>query len=71
VLRCEGFPTFRDLTAFPSSGCAGGLVVPKYLVSRFGATKPPVNSEDGDGVGTRNVGKSLHLDASVYPTKLH
>jgi len=27
--RCEVFPTFRQLTPSPSSGCAGGLVAPK------------------------------------------
>jgi len=25
TLKCEGFPTFRELTPFPSSGCAGGF----------------------------------------------
>jgi hypothetical protein len=29
VSGCEGFPTIRELTPSPSSGCAGGLVVPK------------------------------------------
>ena len=67
----KGYPAFRDLTAFPSSGCAGGLVAPKHLVSSFGVTKPPVNSEDGDEVGIRNVGKSLRLDAAVHPRKFH
>jgi len=27
--RCEGFPTFRVTTPFPSSGYASGLVAPK------------------------------------------
>jgi hypothetical protein len=30
---CEGFPTFRELTLYPSSGCDSGLVAPK-LVTR-------------------------------------
>jgi len=62
---------FRDLTPLPSSGCAGGLVAPKHLVGSFGATKPPVNSKDGDGVGIGKVRKSLHLNAAVYPRKFH
>ena len=28
---CEGLPTFRELTPSPSSGYAGGLVVPKLM----------------------------------------
>jgi hypothetical protein len=28
---CEGFPTFRELTSSPSSGCVGGLVAPKLM----------------------------------------
>jgi len=31
VSGCEDLPTFRDLTPSPSSGCAGGLVVPKLI----------------------------------------
>ena len=33
VSRCEGFPTFRELTPSSSSGCAGGLVAPKLMTS--------------------------------------
>ena len=29
--RCEGFLTFRELTRSPSSGCAGGLIIPKLM----------------------------------------
>ena len=57
---CEGFPTFRELSSSPFSGCTGGLVAPKlwcYQTTRtpwkknwwfisFGATKPPAHSED-------------------------
>jgi len=30
ALGCEGFATFQELTPSPSSGCAGGLVAPKW-----------------------------------------
>jgi hypothetical protein len=32
--------------------------------------KPPAHPADGDGVGSRNVGKP-HLDAAVYPRKFN
>ena len=67
--RCEGVPAFREPTPSPSVGCIGGLVAPKPI--SFGATKPPALSEDGDGVGTRNVGKPSHLDAAVCQRKFH
>ena len=73
---CEGFPTFRDLTPSPSSGCACGLAAPLlvtrcptlpfgHLVFSFGAKKPPADPEDGNGVRSRNVGKPSHPDAAV------
>ena len=43
----------------PSAGCAAGLV------------EPPAHPADGDGVSSRNVGKSLHLDAAVCWRKFH
>ena len=57
----KGFPTFRTLTPFPSSGCAGCLVAPKYLVVSFGAIKPPAHIEDWDEVSARNFGKPYIL----------
>jgi len=30
---CEGFLTLQELTPFPSSGCAGGLVAPNLMTS--------------------------------------
>jgi len=53
--------TFQGLTPSPSSGCAGGLVVPKRMtkcpnvVVSFGSSKPMAHTEDGYGVGSRNV----------------
>jgi hypothetical protein len=32
---CDGFPTFRELTPSPSSGCAGGLVAPRLASLQF------------------------------------
>jgi hypothetical protein len=71
ALRCEGFPTFRELTMSPFSGCDG-----------FGATKPPAHPgglvtpkptypEDGDKFRTRNARKPSHPDANVCPRKVH
>jgi len=41
--RCEGFPTFRQLTTFPPSGCAGGLVVtnPSHQFCLYQTTSTP------------------------------
>ena len=37
----------------------------------FGATKPPVHPKDGDGVRSRNVGKSSNPDTAVCPRKFN
>ena len=67
---CEGFPTLRELIPSPYSGCAGGLVAPKLVIS-FAATKPPAQPEDGDVISSRNVGKPLHTDVAVRPRKFY
>jgi len=78
---CEGFPTFRDLTPFPSLGCAGGFGAPNpmtscqtgrvgHLVTSCGDTIPPAKPENGEGVKSRNVGKPSPPDAAVCPRKV-
>jgi len=37
-------PTYRELAPFPSSGCAGGLVLPSHLDVAVCSEKFPVNS---------------------------
>jgi hypothetical protein len=37
----------------------------------LGATKPPPQPEDGNGVSSRNVGKLSHPDAAVCQRKFH
>jgi hypothetical protein len=44
-------------------------VLLSVLVISFGATKPPAHPEDWDKIRSRNVGKSSHPDAAVYPRK--
>jgi hypothetical protein len=34
-------------------------------------TEPPAHPEDGDGVTSRNVRNTSHIDAAVCPRKLH
>jgi len=51
-------PTFLEIIPSPSSGCAGGLVTSKLMTS-FGATKPPAQPKDGDGISSRNVEKTF------------
>jgi len=41
------------------------------VVTSFGATKPPVYPEDGDGFSSRNAGKSSHLDAALSRRDVH
>ena len=38
--RCEGFPTFREITLSSSSGCPGSLVVPNLMTSNIQSWKP-------------------------------
>jgi len=35
ALGCKVFPTFRELTPSPYSGCAGGLIAPKLMSHHF------------------------------------
>jgi len=73
------FPTFRNKTASPSSGCVGGFVAPKLLTMfptlRCVYFKSPdlvlPNQEGGKGASYRNVGKPSYLDAAVCPSKFH
>lgn len=59
--RCEGFPMFWYPALSPSSGCAGGLVLPNHQHTlKMGTELVPEMSE-----------KPSHLDLAVCPRKFH
>jgi len=73
---CEGFQSFEELTLSPSSGCAGGLVMPKLMtgcctvccisirpVARWNVT--PLDSGRSQQVVELGLGCLFHVVESV------
>jgi len=64
---CEGFPTIRELTPSPSSGCVGGLVVQK-LKSRCPTLRSAGREVEGWHSTSRPAEQGVgHLDTTKSP----